>query len=301
MQQKTKAGNPKLPLPSSKRVMIKRTTTLHVMILGSLLQATMSLVSLASFARFFWLGSAAIAAAYSAQQRCAWAVAATWSTVSVIACIAILRRHAWARKLYAAGGLLALLAWFALLPWMLVMTALVPIVATTTALYGGAAETHFREAPGDGRKPRRARAAKVLFAAAAALFYSTYLGMFLGRGWMYEQFGGNPPLYHFIAWIVVLAGAISVSPPGTRAWQCGVSLMVCVVALITAFIGFLPYTAGLARYLGARFHPFEINWGPAGFGLAVVAGAAWLLLSLAKVRRGPKEPSSPHGKLPDFA
>ncbi|MGG1949183.1 hypothetical protein AB1286_30965 [Trinickia sp. NRRL B-1857] len=280
--------------------MIERTTTLYVMILGSILQATMSLISLASSARFLWQGSAAIAAAYSVQQRAAWAIAALWSVVAVIAGVAMLRRRIWARSLYAVGGLFALLAWFALLPWPLVITAVVPVAATTAALYSRAAETHWRAVTATAKKPRRALAATTLFAAATGLIYGTYLGMFLSRGWMYEQFGGNPPLYHFIAWIVILVGAVFVSPPGTRAWQCGVSLMVSVVALTFAFIGFLPYTAVFARHLGAQFHPFEINWGPAGFGVTVIAGAAWLLLSIAKMRRGPKEPPSPHGPLPDF-
>jgi len=280
--------------------MIKRTTTLYVMILASILQATMSLISLASFARFFWEDSAAIAATYTAQQRGAWAVAALWSIVSFVAGIAMLRRRTWARKMYAVGGVVALLAWFAILPWPLVVAAVVPVAATIAALYSYAADLHLQAVPADALPGRRTFIAQVLFAAATALLYSTYLGMFLGHGWMYAQFGGYAPQYHFIAWIVVLVAAILVAPRGTRAWRCGVSLMVSVVALTAALIGFLPYTAVFAHYLGSAFRPFEVQWGPAGFGVAVIAFTAWLLLSLAKMRRGPKEPPA-HGDLPDFA
>ncbi|CAN7692133.1 hypothetical protein [Paraburkholderia terricola] len=281
--------------------MIKRTTTLYVMILASILQATMSLISLASFARFFWQDSAAIAAIYTVQQRGAWAVAALWLIASLVAGIAMLRRRTWARKLYAVGGVVALLAWFALLPWPLVVAAVVPVAATIRALYSHSANLHLHAIPADAPKGRRTLIAQVLFAAATALIYSTYLGMFLGHGWMYEQFGGYAPLYHLIAWVVVLVAAILVAPRGTRAWQCGVALMVFVVALTAALIGFIPYTAVSARYLGTAFQPFEVQWGPAAFGVAVIAFVAWLLLSLAKMRGGPKEPPPPHGDLPDFA
>jgi hypothetical protein len=280
--------------------MIERTTTLYVMTLASILQSTMSLISLASFARFFWQDSAVIAATYTVQQRGAWVVAALWSIASLIAGIAMLRRRTWARKLYAVGGVTALLAWFALLPWPLVVVAVVPVAAMIAALYSQAADLYLHAVPCDAPPGRRTVIAHVLFAAATVLLYSTYLGMFLGHGWMHAQFGGYAPLYHFIAWIVVLVAAILVAPRGTRAWRCGVALMVFVVALTSALIGFLPYTATFARYLGAAFHPFEIQWGSAGFGVAVTAFVAWLLLSLAKMGRGPKGPP-PHGDLPDFA
>lgn len=280
-------------------VEIKRATTLHVMILASILQATMSLISLASFARIFWQDSTTIAATYTVQQRGAWAVAALWTIASLVAGIAMLRRRPWARKVYAAGGVVTLLMWFVLLPWPLVVSAVVPVAATIAALYSRAADRHLRAVPADTPPGRRPLIAQILFAGATALLYGTYLGMFLGHGWMHAQFRGHAPLYHFMAWVVVLVAAILVAPRGTRAWQCGVALMVFVVAVTAALIGFLPYSAVFTRYLGAAFPPFEIQWGPAIFGVAVIAFVAWLLLALAKMRRGPKEPP-PHGDLPDF-
>ena len=280
--------------------MIERSTTLYVMILVSILQATMSLVSLASFARIFLQESAAIVATYTVHQRDAWAIAALWSVASLIAGIAMLRRCAWARKLYAAGGLLALLAWLTLLPWPLVIVAVVPIAATMAVLYSRAATLHLAVPPSTAPPARRVLAARVLFAAATALFYSTYLGMFLGHGWMYAQFGGYAPEYYFIAWLVVLIAATLVAPRGTRAWQCGVALMVSVVALVAALIGFLPYSAAIAHYLGTAFRPFELKWQLACSGLAVIAFVAWQLLLFAKIPPGPKEPPF-HGDMPDFA
>ncbi|KWO50050.1 hypothetical protein [Burkholderia territorii] len=280
--------------------MIKRTTALYVMILTSILQSTMSLISLASFTRFFWQESATIAATYTLQQRSAWAVAALWSIASIVAGIGMLLRRPWARKLYVAGGMAALLAWFALLPWSLVIAALIPIVATIVVLYSSAAELHLHAPLADAPTGRRTVTARVLFALATALLYSTYLGMILGHGWMYAQFGEHAPLYHFIAWVVVLVTATLVSPPGIRAWQCGVALMVSVVSLTAALIGFLPYTAVFAHYLGAAFHPFEIPWGAAGVGVTTIACVAWLLLFIAKIERDPKRPLPPHGDLPDF-
>jgi hypothetical protein len=199
--------------------------------------------------------------------------------------------------------MLALLTWFALLPWPLVVAAVVPIAATIAALYSPAAELHLgaAAAPPDAPPGRRTLAARALFAAATALLYSTYLGTFLGHGWMYAQFGGHAPLYHFIAWLVVLVAATLVAPRGTRALQCGVTLMVSVVALTAALIGFLPYSAVIAHYLGAALRPFAVQWQLAGFGLAVIAFVAWQLLLLAKMRPGPKEPPPPHGDMPDFA
>lgn len=281
--------------------MLQRTTTLYVMILASILQSTMSLISLASFTRFFWRDSALIAATYTVHQRGAWVVAALWSIASLVACIAMLRRRTWARKLYTAGALVTLLAWLALLPWPLVSTAVVPVAATIAALYSKAAVQHLHAVPEGAPPPRRARIAQVLFAMSTALLYSTYLGMFLGHGWMYDQFGGRPPMYHFIAWFAVLGASVLTAPRGVRAWQCGVALMVFVVALTAALIGFLPYQGVFAGHLGATYRPFEISLGPAGFGVAVIAFVAWELLLLAKMRRNPKEPPPPHGDLPDFA
>ncbi|MGP8473887.1 hypothetical protein [Burkholderia sp. PR2] len=281
--------------------MIKRPTALYVMILTSILQSTMSLISLASFTRFFWQESAAIAATYTLQQRGAWAVAALWSIASLVAGIGMLRRRPWARKLYAAGGVTALLAWFALLPWPLVIVALGPIAATIAVLYSSAADLHLQAAPADAPTGRRTVTARVLFALANALLYSTYLGMILRHGWMYAQFGEHAPLYHFIVWLVVLVAATLVSPPGIRAWQCGVTLMVSVVSLTAALIGLLPYTVVFSHYLGATFNPFEVQWGPAGVGVGVIAVVAWLLLFIATIGQGPKRPLPPHGDLPDFA
>jgi hypothetical protein len=280
---------------------MKRTTTLYVMIHASILQSTMSLISLGSFARFFWQDQAAIVATYTVQQRAAWAVAALWSVASLVACIAMLRLRAWARKLYATGGVLALLTWFALLPWPLVVAAVTPVAATIAVLYSPAADLHLRAVRVDAPQGWRTPVARVLFAAATALLYSTYLGMFLGHGWMYGQFGGHAPLYHFITWLIVLVAATLVAPRGTRAWQCGVALMVFVVALAAALLGFLPYTAVFARYLGAAFRPFEVQWRLAGFGVAVIAFVAWQLFLLAKMRPGPRTPPPPHGDMPDFA
>ncbi|SAJ97424.1 hypothetical protein UA18_03581 [Burkholderia multivorans] len=280
--------------------MIKRTTALYVMILASILQSTMSLISLGSFTRLFWQESAAIAATYTLQQRGAWVVAALWSTASLVAGIGMLRRRPWARKLYAAGGIAALLAWLALLPWPLVIVALIPIAATIAVLYSSAADLHLHAAPADAPTGRRMVTARVLFALATALLYSTYLGMILGHGWMYAQFREHAPLYHFAVWVVVLVTAALVSPPGIRAWQCGVALMVSVVSLTTALIGFLPYTAAFAHHLAPAFHPFEVQWGAASFGVTTIACVAWLLLFIAKIERNPKRPLPPHGDLPDF-
>jgi hypothetical protein len=284
-----------------KHAMIQRTTTLYVMILASILQSTMSLISLASFARFFWRDSAMIDATYTAQQQGAWVVAALWSIASLVAGIAMLRRRTWARKLYTAGALITLLVWLALLPWPLVATAVVPIAATIAALYSKAAVRHLHAVAETAPPARRARIAQGLFAVSTALLYSTYLGMFLGHGWMYDQFGGRPPLYHFIAWLVVLGASVLTAPRGVRAWQCGVALMVFVVALTAALIGFLPYQGALAGYLGTAYRPFEIKLGPAGLGVAVIAFVAWQLLLFVTTRGSPKEPPPPHGDLPDFA
>ncbi|WP_431825650.1 hypothetical protein [Burkholderia sp. F1] len=284
--------------PAEQAVM-KRNTTLYVMILASILQSTMSLVSLASYAGVFWRDWAALATTYSVQQRSAWGVAALWSMTTLVASIAALRGRAWGRKLYASGAAVAGTAWFALLPWTLASSAVPPIVATIAALYSKAGDRHLNATRGDARQGLRSLATRVLFVASIALLYSTYLGMFLGNGWMDAQFGDRAPQFHFLVSLALLVAATLVAPRGARAWHCGVALMVFVVAITAALIGFVPYTASLARYLGPAFRPYEMEWGAANFGVTVVAIIAWLLLVFARRRRNKTPP--PHGDLPDFA
>jgi hypothetical protein len=241
---------------------------------------------------------AVLAQTYTLQQRAAWFVAAIWAIISLVAAVAMLRRRESARTLYARAGMATIAVWFALLPWPLAVVGAVPIVWTALVLYRKAANRYFAEAS-TGALTRRARVAQILFAFSTALLYATYLGMFLGHGWMYDQFGGRPPLYHFVAWLVILIAAVIVAPRGARAWPLGVALMVFVFALAAAMIGFLPYTSSLAHALGQQYQPYEILWGPMFLGVAVLALVAWLSLQMARVRHGRQQPPS-HGELPDF-
>lgn len=294
--------NVNLSIVNTEQAMMKRNTTLYVMILASVLQSTMSLVSFASYANVFWRDWAALATTYSVQQRSAWGVAALWSITSLVAGTAALRQCAWGRRLYASGAAVTITAWFALLPWTLASSAVPPIVATIAALYSNAGGEHLNTTREHASQELRSLAATVLFVASIALLYSTYLGMFLGNGWMYAQFGGQAPMFYFLASLVLLVTATLVAPRGARAWRCGTALMVFVVAIAAALIGFVPYTASLARYLGPAFRPYEMKWGPAIFGVTVVAIVAWLLLLFAQGRRGPQDRTPPpHGDLPDFA
>ncbi|WP_322053976.1 hypothetical protein [Paraburkholderia bannensis] len=273
-------------------------TALYVVLFATILQSVMSFISLASFAGFFWRQSAVLAQTYTVQQRASWVVTALWAIVALVVAIAMVRRRERARTVYAGAGAVTIAAWFALLPWPLAVVGAVPIAWTVAVLYRTSTNRYFADTP-SGAATCRARVAQTLFAFSTALLYATYLGTFLGHGWMHDQFGGRPPLYHFVAWLVILVTALIIASRGARAWTLGVALMVFVVALAAAMIGFVPYTALLVHAMGPHYQAYEILWGPMFLGMAVLAFVAWLALRTAKGWWRRQEPP-PHGKMPDF-
>ncbi|CAJ0822265.1 hypothetical protein [Ralstonia flaminis] len=270
---------------------MRRHTTVLIAIYALTLSAALSLVSIATYLIGYQGEWGEVFAAYPVRQRWLWLVALLWSLAALVSGAALLRRRAWGRTLYVSAAAVAVIAYFVLQPWVLALSA-VPVLAGTSAILLSRLGTRYLTDVPDvsAVSPKRTLLAIAILAVSAIVFTISYQGVTLRLGWMLVVF--HRPGASFLAALLGLVVGAILMPKGKRAWAFGMGLMVSVVIMAAAALGYLPYASPFVRLLGPGYREYVIdlkmiNTMQVLFGLLGV----WMLRNNRVIE--PKQPKPP--------